>query len=284
MTCTFLRSPPGLPHHPCWLCTHHTCTPIPITHAYPLHSYSHPLPPLPALEVFAVLTNTHLVPFGKNDTICVQQLSYVSMCIVTFLVSPQPCQHHHTGKTWDATHGEECAISTRWSVSVCVSPTSEGKSKLLASSVRGEEMESCEEAVPILFVFLALRICWIDTVSHTDVPEEDDEDMWVNKDNDEEEGEGEDGGDEDREMTVMDDREGEGDEELPAPGRDLPRTMVKIRARKFDDWNGMSNEILMQTKHGPCYKSPNTKLDVGHHLRACTCKQNAAKEKKQKKA
>ncbi|KAJ7833772.1 hypothetical protein B0H14DRAFT_3710253 [Mycena olivaceomarginata] len=62
--------PPALPLSP-HANVHSYSYPAP---AAPLHSYLSPSPA--ASEALALLTNTHLVSFGKDDTICVRQPSY----------------------------------------------------------------------------------------------------------------------------------------------------------------------------------------------------------------
>ncbi|KAJ7858513.1 hypothetical protein B0H14DRAFT_3447218 [Mycena olivaceomarginata] len=213
---------------------HRTRDPIHLP-ALPLspNSYAYPAPAVPpyfcsspppaASEAFALLTNTHLVSFGKDDTVCVRPPSYSSPTsthsthAVAFPVSPHryasaptPMPMHTSTLSPPTPPGMPPIV---WSVSslaapVRTSPTSGGKPR---SSAR-EKGWTTQTTTPCPIRAPLPPLVSIDGVA----PEEGDEDAWVDADDDDDKDD--EGGDED-EMTVVDDRDHaeDGAKELPAP-------------------------------------------------------------------
>ncbi|KAJ7824301.1 hypothetical protein B0H14DRAFT_3469430 [Mycena olivaceomarginata] len=184
-------------------------------HAYCSHSYSHP-PVAAAPEAFAVRTNAHLASFGKDDTICLQRPSYTSPSAhsthaVAFPVSPQ---RYASAPTPAPTYTSMLTPPTPPGI-----PTPPGMVRRRVVPTRacahvGGEAESEHAGEATL---CPIRVPLPPLVSvDGEAPEEDDEDAWVDEDEDGDDSEeGED--DEDGEMTVVDDWECGGDEELPTP-------------------------------------------------------------------
>ncbi|KAJ7730710.1 hypothetical protein B0H14DRAFT_3899264 [Mycena olivaceomarginata] len=214
----------------------------------PIHPPALPLSP--HANAFILLTNAHLVSFGKDDTICVWRPPYSSPTsthsthAVAFPVSP----HRYASATTPApTYTSTLSPPTPpgmpptvWSVLSLPAPGAHVADVWWEAEVEreGGEAESRERIVfpspsppPLLHRQCKRTPCPIRvslpplTSVDGDAPEEDDEDAWVDADDDDDDDD--EGGDEDEWMTVVDDQDhaedGNGEPPTPVPRRpELP--------------------------------------------------------------
>ncbi|KAJ7690567.1 hypothetical protein B0H14DRAFT_2652353 [Mycena olivaceomarginata] len=161
-------------------------------------TYSHS----PAPEVFAILTNTHLESFGKDDTICVRQPSPTSTHS-THALLPSPCHLNGTlppRRTRACSHrrhrpgcpGPPGMVRSMSSppAPVCTLPMAGGKLRVSArekrwSPVKGLFLFSLFSPSPPCPTWVLLPPL---VSMDGDVPEEDNKDVWVDEDEDDLEG------------------------------------------------------------------------------------------------